>query len=65
MNITVLKCVGKIAGKVAATIGILGLSGLGIKIANEISNDVYKDCKQITVQNGRKIKNEFRKDDED
>ena len=59
MNTQILKSVGKIVGKGLAAIGILGLSGLGIKIANDISNSAYKDCKQTIIKEGRSIKNEI------
>ena len=62
-NIT--RSVGKIAGKGVAAIGILGLSGLGVKIANDIAQSAYKDVKALTLQEGRKIKNELQAHEED
>ena len=56
---------GKIIGKGLAAIGILGLSGLGVKIANDLGNSAYKDCKQTILKEGRAIKNELSDDEED
>ena len=61
----ILKSSGKIAGKGVAAIGILGLSGLGVKIANDIAQSAYRDCKALTLQEGRKIKNELQAHEED
>lgn len=62
---TIAKSTGKIAGKGLAAIGILGLSGLGVKIANDIAQSAYRDCKALTLQEGRKIKNELQAHEED
>ena len=60
----ILKSIGKIAVKGTAAIGILGASALGVKIANDISQSAYKDVKALTLQEGRKIKNEIEQDEE-
>ena len=65
MNVQILKSTGKIIGKGLAAIGILGLSGLGVKIANDLGNSAYKDCKQTILKEGRAIENEFSGDEED
>ena len=62
-NIT--RSVGKIAGKGLAAVAVLGLSGLGVKVANDIANSCYKDCKSLALQEGRKIKNELAAHEED
>lgn len=61
----ILKSSGKIALKGVTAIGILGLSGLGVKIANDITNSCYRDCKALALQEGRKIKNELAAHEED
>ena len=62
-NIT--RSVGKIVGKGLAAVAVLGLSGLGVKIANDISESAYKDCKALALQEGRKIRNEIASHEED
>ena len=64
-KLEILKLVGKIGGKVIGTIGLLGLSAMGIKVANDVANSAYKDCKQSITQNGRAIKNELCQDEDD
>ena len=61
----ILKSSGKIAGKGLAAVAVLGLSGLGVKIANDIAQSAYKDCKALALQEGRKIKNELAAHEED
>ncbi len=65
------KTLGKIALKILAATGILGLSGLGVKIANDIGNSAYKDLKDSVLKkpNKEKVTKLFRlrrfvKDDE-
>lgn len=61
----IARSVGKIVGKGAAAVGILGASALGVKIANDIANSCYKDCKAIAIQESRKIKNELEQDQDE
>lgn len=52
-----LKTIGKVTLKVLGVVGILGVSGLGVKIANDIGNSAYKDVKNEAIRAKREFDN--------